>query len=302
MVRFIYLRREWVHGVPCLPTIDINTVKDDLSGPWWHIIKADDFLLAENIDMTAVGNVVSEGDVLVHKQVLPGEHYPSVRYHEVQHHGSTRQVTNVEVREHLGKKLLAFIEKTGHLPPHCTFIKRFKNDSVQIDFKPSKDLAFALKIVPGSSKIPGLDAMIDSMQAMLPRSQLLAATPTATQPSTAQAVTATVTSNQPGGVDPLAIPKHITRMQGTVGLIDGEVVQVERRTGSFQDHPVTYFLHACLAPREVRAPRHRRVRDQVRTMRYHAEIPEAGRVDRITGDERRAARHENTRREGHGVG
>jgi hypothetical protein len=217
-------------GGSILPTIDINTVKDDLSGPWWHHVKVADFKLVEIINLTSSGHAVNEGDVLVHKQVLPGEQYPSVRYHAVSPGGSTRPVTNQEVRELLGKSLLAFIEKTGFLPPNCTFIKRFKNGSVQMDFEPSKSVRFALKIVPADSKVTDLDARIETMQA-----------------GPAQAPTPGVqVTGVPGksavAVDDLAVPKHITRIQGTVALIDGTVEQAEKRTGAFQDHPVTYYM------------------------------------------------------------
>ncbi|MEX2683339.1 MAG: hypothetical protein Q6373_017315 [Candidatus Sigynarchaeota archaeon] len=225
-------------------TIDINSIKDDLSGPWWHLVSATDFHFLETINTTGSGQAVVEGDVLVHKQVLPGEQYPSIRYHVVGQGGSTRLATNQEVKELLGKSLLAFIEKTNHLPPNCKFSKRFKNGSVQIDFEPHKNVKFALKIVPADSKVADLDARIETM----PSGPVALAQ---TAPVKGQAADASaeaggaatmVPAKQAAAKDDLAIPKHIAKIQDSLALIDGIVEAVEKRTSTFQDNVVTYYM------------------------------------------------------------
>jgi len=234
--------------------IDINTIKDDLAGPWWQHVKAADFIAVETINMTSSGHAVNEGDVLVHKQVLPGEQYPSIRYHVVSQDGSTRPVTNQEVKDLLGNFLLAFIEKTGHLPPNCKFSKRFKNGSVQVDFEPQKNLKFALKIVPTDSKVANLVAMIETM----PSGPAVMAAPARAPPvkesgagagaggAATAATAATIATPAPAKPaatkDDLAVPKHISKIQGKLSLIDGTIETIEKRTGAFQDHPVTYYM------------------------------------------------------------
>jgi len=92
---------------------------------------------------------VNEGDILVHKQIKPGDRFPSVRYHVVQN-SKTIRVENAEVKKILINKLIQYVEDHKCLPPSTHYVKEFKNGNLQINYTPSSHVKFSLTINPSN--------------------------------------------------------------------------------------------------------------------------------------------------------
>lgn len=143
--------------------MNITTLKDDLSGDWWHYLRSKDFGFLEKIpDLTDVD--ASEGDVLIHKQIKKGERFPTIRYHVITGDGSSRVIENKEVKELLADTLVAFVNETEKLPFACEVSKFFKNGNVQVDYTPTKFDSFALKIVPKEHQIENAEEFFEGLE------------------------------------------------------------------------------------------------------------------------------------------
>lgn len=131
--------------------INFNEISDDLSGTWWHHISSSSFLFTETPPQIEA-YMVQHGDILIHKEILLGDRFPSVRYHLVTEN-STRRIQNYEVKGLLVKCLIEYVKEHERLPSNCRAVKEFKNKSVQINFTPSNNVNFALKVMAKQNDI-----------------------------------------------------------------------------------------------------------------------------------------------------
>jgi hypothetical protein len=137
----VKVKKEEEKGFP----INFNEISDDLSGTWWHHISSSSFLFTETPPQIEAYKVQPD-DILIHKEILLGDRFPSVRYHVVTE-TSTQRMDNYNVKALLVKKLVEYVKEHDRLPSNCRVVKEFKNKSVQINFNPSKSVNFALKVV-----------------------------------------------------------------------------------------------------------------------------------------------------------
>lgn len=143
--------------------MNIMTLKDDLTGNWWHYIRSKDFGFLEKVpDLTDVE--ASEGDILIHKQIKKGERFPTIRYHLITENGSN-VIENKVVKELLAARLVAFVKEEKELPFACDVAKYFKNGNVQVDYKPTSHDSFALKIVPKEHGMEDAEGFFEGLDA-----------------------------------------------------------------------------------------------------------------------------------------
>jgi len=128
--------------------IVLREIKDKLASNWWYHVKSARFEIDTSLDESSTECDVDVDDVLIHKQQLPGDQYPIIKYHVILDDGTPHLVSNKEVKDMLAKKLVAFIDALTKLPPRCKFIRKFRNGNVQVDFKLPSGVKFALKIDP----------------------------------------------------------------------------------------------------------------------------------------------------------
>jgi hypothetical protein len=126
--------------------INLRTIDDGLNGSWWHHIKVDNFKF---VKFLAPLNKypVSENDILIHKEIKPGERYPTTRYHIVKG-DSTKIFYNFNVKQVLINKLIQYVKENEKLPPNCVISRKLKADKYKIDYNPSTHIKFSLKIIP----------------------------------------------------------------------------------------------------------------------------------------------------------
>ncbi len=131
--------------------IDImEVVEDELEGRWFHYLRSRDFAWQSTIPDQS-NMEVEEDDILIHKQILEGDRFPQVRYHQV-FEDEAFLVDGGDVRDMLAGKLSEFLKEHNKLPFACKFAKVFKNGKVQIDYNPTGYDNFALKLEP--SQLP----------------------------------------------------------------------------------------------------------------------------------------------------
>ena len=131
--------------------INFHQISDELSGAWWHHISSATFLFTETPPQIEAYEV-QPNDILIHKEILPHDRYPSVRYHAATSN-ATRPIQNNEVKQILITQLAKYVKNHDRLPSNCRVIKMFKNQSVQINYTPSKSVKFSLKV----GKFEGID-------------------------------------------------------------------------------------------------------------------------------------------------
>jgi len=126
--------------------INIFNIKDDLGGDWWHHIYSSNFGFLSKIP-NLKSHEIEENDVLIHKEIMKGDRFPTIRYHLIAEDG-TKIVKNDEVKEVLAEKLVEYVRENKEFPFACYLVKIFKNGNAQVDYKPTPFESFALKIVP----------------------------------------------------------------------------------------------------------------------------------------------------------
>ncbi len=131
--------------------ININEIRDGLGGNWWIHIQTKSLNLIERI-LVVEGYEVEEDDIIIHKEIVLGDRYPTTRYHLVQGN-RTRLVESYQVKNVLIKGLINHVKKNKILPIGCMVTKSFKNGSIQINYNPSADISFALKVMPNTEGV-----------------------------------------------------------------------------------------------------------------------------------------------------
>ncbi len=220
--------------------LDLGTITDDIDGTWWLHHRAKDFGFFDKIQDQSAHDVDVD-DILIHKKIMPGERFPTIRYHVVTASG-TRVATNTEAKDVMARSLVAFVNTHAKLPFACTYVKEFKNGAVQVDYAPTTWDKFAIKIEraagPGEGKsFPQLDAVPTN-----PATQGQGGT-TAAQPGPA---TATAPSRQQGRGNTIAAEPTIQAITaatgGAVCIFDAEITSIERRESHYQDEVTVYYI------------------------------------------------------------
>jgi len=142
--------------------IDLNKLDDELKGDWFHHIRTSDF----GFSMKLAGikkYEVEKDDIIIHKEIIEGEDYPTIRYNVINDKGSHVADKN-EVKEILGKALVEYVKKNKKLPFACKFKKFFKNGAAQIDYNPSQYDKFPIKIVPKDHGISDLEEFLKDLK------------------------------------------------------------------------------------------------------------------------------------------
>ncbi|MHA1682200.1 MAG: hypothetical protein ACTSUE_14785 [Promethearchaeota archaeon] len=129
-------------------TLNLSSIQDGLSGDWWFRIITSSFTFQE-ISLNKNKLLINEGDILIHKEIKPGDRFPTTRYHNIVDK-KPEEIEGKSVRDLLAQHLVTYYKKYKKLPPNCTFKKKFKNGSIQIVFSASKFDKFSLKLIPGT--------------------------------------------------------------------------------------------------------------------------------------------------------
>ncbi len=126
--------------------LDLNTIRDELRGPWWHHLSTEKFIFIQKIPVIENYHV-NKDDILIHKEIRPGDRFPSVRYHIVRERG-TKQIENADVKRLLIEKLVKWVEQHESLPPDAKNVKEYKNGNFQINYAPTSNVKFSLSVNP----------------------------------------------------------------------------------------------------------------------------------------------------------
>lgn len=129
--------------------VNLNQVQDGRDGTWWHHVRAADFGYLDKLLFAELDAFdVDEGDVLIHQEMVEedGKRYPAVAYSIVSK-GSTHVVSTADLKTHLSKLLVRYVQDHNAYPFGCTFVKAFtKNNAVQVTYQPNKFQKFVLKV------------------------------------------------------------------------------------------------------------------------------------------------------------
>ena len=142
--------------------INLNKLEDELEGNWFHHVSTSNFgflLKLTNIEKFDV----EKDDIVIHKEIQEGEDFPTIRYNVIEDNGS-RVADKNEVKEILGRSLVAYVKKNKKYPFACKFKKVFKNGAVQIDYLPSQHDKFPIKIVPKEHGISDAEEFFNGLK------------------------------------------------------------------------------------------------------------------------------------------
>lgn len=208
--------------------IDINEIEDGLEGNWWHFIRSSDFSFQSRIPHLDSLDA-NEDDILIHKQILDGDSFPSKRFHLIMD-GEAFQVEGNEVRETLATKLTNFIRQNNKLPFGCIYKKIQKNNSVIIQYNPNGFDNFQLKINPEEMDLEGSDfeKIFSTME--IEKINTLA---------TSEDASFTI---KPITEDPLLEQVSMESGKSKVFVIKGEIVEIDLRKSYFQGNETTFYL------------------------------------------------------------
>jgi hypothetical protein len=217
--------------------IDLGTITDDIDGTWWLHARAADFGFLEKIN-EQTGHDVDVDDILIHKKILEGERFPTIRYHVVTASG-TRAATNPEAKDVLAKSLVKFVKARGALPWACTFVKLFKNGAAQVDYAPTQWDKFALKVEPADHGIDDVQAFFQHGSEPSNPAAAGASAPPGAAPSRSapwpQGKGTKITSEP-------TIEAIAAGMGGAVSIFDAEVLSIEQRESHYQDEVTVFYL------------------------------------------------------------
>ncbi len=124
--------------------LNLETITDGLEGKWWHYIRSSDFAFQSRIPNQKEIEV-NDDDILLHKEILEGESFPTKRFHLIMD-DEAFEVEGKEIRDNLSTKCLEYIKQHKKLPFACTFKKIQKNGMVIIQYNPNGFDNFQLKI------------------------------------------------------------------------------------------------------------------------------------------------------------
>ncbi len=220
--------------------IDLATIKDDIGGNWWLHARAKDFGFLDKIDDQAAHDVEVD-DILIHKKIIEGERFPTIRYHVITA-GGTRPATNQEAKDVLAKSLVAYVKANNKLPFACAFIKLFKNGAAQVDYAPTTWDKFAIKVEPAANGIG--DAHVFFQHESEPFNPGIPGAGPKAAPAGGSAKPGVPRSQGNGGrvtSDP-AIEDVAATTGGAACIFDAEVTSIEQRESKYQDEVTVFYL------------------------------------------------------------
>ncbi|MHA1679526.1 MAG: hypothetical protein ACTSUE_00865 [Promethearchaeota archaeon] len=211
--------------------LDLNDVKDGLSGDWWVRIRASDFGYQTRVKNQSDAEV-DKDDILIHKEIKEDEglRFPVVKYHVVVQGDALSEIDKIKARQHLAVKLLQFMKDHDGLPFACTYDKTFKNGSVQLKYNPTKYDSFTLKLA--ATDLP------EGLADKIPTFPVNEVNP--------------LGSNRTGKknqvflkkitvLDP-AISSAVNVSGGTVHIFDAKVTNVTKRSYTFDEKEIVYYV------------------------------------------------------------
>ncbi len=217
--------------------IDLGTIHDDIDGDWWLHARAADFGFLEKIKDRA-NHDVDIDDILIHKKILEGERFPTIRYHVVTASG-TRPATNPEAKDVLARSLVKFVKARGTLPWACIFVKLFKNGAAQVDYAPTQWDKFALKVEPADHGISDVQAFFQ--HGSEPANP--AATGANAQPGAAPSKPAPRPQGKGGKITSEPTIEAIAAgTGGAVSIFDAEVLSIEQRESHYQEEVTIFYI------------------------------------------------------------
>ncbi len=126
--------------------------EDDLEGKWWNYIRLRDFMFRRHIpeeDYTKFE--VGQSDILIHREKLEGDMYPTTRYQIVDidnEEASSYLLESDVIKRYIRKSLIRYIVKIKKIPYKWTIVKFFKNGNAKMKYEPIKNLSFTVTITP----------------------------------------------------------------------------------------------------------------------------------------------------------
>jgi len=215
-------------------TINLHAIQDGLEGNWWHYIRgSSDFAFLSSIpDQTHCQ--VDDGDILIHKQILAGDSFPTKRYHVIVD-GEPLELEGTVVRETMADKAIETLNRTQILPYGIKFDKVQANGKVAVfHYNPNDFDNFQLKIdISRLSQAPQ-----DSKEALLDYCNQLPATPI----NPLQA-----TDDPTFTIEPLAncLPVEQAAKEngsGTVFISNAIIDAIDLRKSVYQGSETIYYL------------------------------------------------------------
>ncbi|WP_371805774.1 hypothetical protein [Candidatus Lokiarchaeum ossiferum] len=208
--------------------IDITEIEDGLEGNWWHYIKSSDFSFQTRIPQLN-SLEANEDDILIHKQILEGESFPTKRFHLIMD-GEAFQVEGNEIRETLARKLAIFIQQNKKLPFGCTYKKIQKNNTVIIQYNPNGFDSFQLKIKPEDMELE--DSDIEKLFSSMETEKVNAL-------ATSEDATFTI---DPITEDPLLEQVSMESGKSKVFVVEGKIIAIDLRKSYFQGNETIFYL------------------------------------------------------------
>lgn len=148
--------------------IDIEQVNqnDSLEGFWWHYIR-NDFAFQKSIGKSYYNAFeVSDQSVLVHKQKVGDDKFPTTRYHLVMFDNEsvdTYLLDGKDIRKYLAMNFVSFVKNHHQLPFACHITKESPNrEKITINYAPIPkffELNFEVLMVNLSYSIEELRAL-----------------------------------------------------------------------------------------------------------------------------------------------
>lgn len=127
--------------------INLTEADDELNSHWWVRIRSSDFAFQTRIPNQEQAEAEND-DIFIHKEILEGDRYPSIRYHTILD-GELLPIEGKDAREILSKNLMEFIKQNKKLPFNCEFKSVNKgNHKINIYYSPNPNDNFKLVIPP----------------------------------------------------------------------------------------------------------------------------------------------------------
>ena len=128
--------------------INLREIVDDLNSNWWYHINTETFQFPASPFLREDYPVCS-GDILIHKEIKPGDRYPTTRYHLIEGKHA-KKVENYTVKKVIIEKLVAYVKREDFMPSDFKVKHMYKNGDYKIVYEPQKNVKFSLKVSPGN--------------------------------------------------------------------------------------------------------------------------------------------------------
>jgi hypothetical protein len=212
--------------------VNLYEFKEDqgLEGNWWLHLRIADFTFFDKIPSKEMAELIVEnGDILIHKHVPEGERFPQIRYYLMQDERLWLQDGKV-IREHLAERMLVYIKEHKKYPFAAEFEKHFQNDSVQIKYHPTSFDNFSLKLT----------------KEMMETAEITPAELEKLPAETENPIAGKDLNFSIKRIDNAAVLEQISaedpKGKNTVCVFDAEVLEINKRESTFQEHVNIYYL------------------------------------------------------------